>query len=276
MDWRRPSNIRDVDRNLILACKVDKPADAREALSAGADLQAVNERGESPLLAALWKAGPEILHLLLDAGATVPDSLKNALPSPEQLRRRVKGRPALAEALGRLGYAFAPDDVRMSFADHVGAGHVEEVRRAVAADPKRLLEEDAYGPGPLVWAVYHGQAAMASALIDLGAPLDAPGGYPHGTPLMHALWRHDLPLVQLLVERGADVDASCPSGTCQDVGAPLLIAVTEGLLEAVRLLVQAGADLCVRFDGLSALELARQHGRHDVAAWLEQQAGRRP
>jgi ankyrin repeat protein len=272
MEWRQKVTIRDVDRNLILACKVNKVQDAREAIEAGADLEAVNERFEAPLVAALWRSGAEILNLLLDRGATVPESVKQNEPSYEDLRKRVKGRPYLALALGRLGHRFAPDDVEMSFADHVRAGNLEDVRRAIAARPDHLLETDPYAAGPLGWAVGARQLEVARVLLDLGAAVDAPGGYPRGTPLMHALWNHDVAMARLLVERGANLNVRCDHGICHEPETPLHIAAAEGLVEALQLLGEHGADDTVLHEGRTALDLAREGGHEAAVAWLEAQA----
>ena len=74
-----------------------------------------------------------------------------------------------------------------------------------------------------------------------------------------------LPLLELLLDRGADIDAASPSRST-----PLMMAAGYGAQEAVELLLGKGADVRARNDkGLSAADFARNAGREKLALRLE-------
>jgi ankyrin repeat protein len=72
--------------------------------------------------------------------------------------------------------------------------------------------------------------------------------------------------VQLLLNRGADVDAQTPG---EDT--PLVEAIREDDLAMVRLLVEAGADVnktSTVGSGLKPLKMAERHGNDEIATYL--------
>jgi ankyrin repeat protein len=88
---------------------------------------------------------------------------------------------------------------------------------------------------PLMEAVYANDVIGAKALLDRGANVEALG-YHRTTPLVWAAMEGNVPMVELLLSRGADVKATNALGQN---------ALTSGVLNAqiVRLLLAAGADV---------------------------------
>lgn len=85
-----------------------------------------------------------------------------------------------------------------------------------------------------------------------------------GTPLMEAARRGDLPLVKLLLDRGADVNEA----VLRD-GNPLIIAAARGHLEVVMTLVDRGADVNAFVpEDETPLINATRGGHLQVAAYL--------
>ena len=77
---------------------------------------------------------------------------------------------------------------------------------------------------------------------------------------------HSVTVAQLLLNRGADVNASVPGHDT-----PLVRAAREGELDMVKLLVEKGADVNLSSKVGSAtkpLKMAERHGNDDVAAYL--------
>ena len=73
------------------------------------------------------------------------------------------------------------------------------------------------------------------------------------TPLAWACIGGDIPMLRLLIERGAQIEASCEDGRT-----PLMVAACHGRAEAVRLLIEYGADVNAKTPGgATALMLAR-------------------
>jgi ankyrin repeat protein len=211
----------------------------------------------------------------------------------------------------------------------------ETVDRLIAAgNPVDAAEPD--GTTALHWAVYHDDLAMAGRLLDAGANVNAanrngatpltlactnagsavvdrllkagadPGIAPSGAPpLLACAQRGAVPAVQLLIARGADVNAKdsfrgqtplmwaaaenhadlvkvlLAAGAAVDARSngnftALVFAVRQDAREAVRLLVAAGAD--VNLTGPNAQDVLRLAitNRHYTLAAMLLDAGARP
>ena len=111
----------------------------------------------------------------------------------------------------------------------VKAGKLDEVRRLVSATPSLAGARDANGVSAILLATYHGHRDVASALVDMGAPVDIFEA--------SAIGRTDR-ILALLDEDPARVSAFAPDGFY-----PLGLAAFFGQLDAVRVLIAAGADV---------------------------------
>lgn len=130
------------------------------------------------------------------------------------------------------------------------------VRRNDAGEVDRLLAQGAdanadrtpgyAGRPPLFHAATFGYVDIAAKLLDRGAQVDygADRGVP--TPLMLAAINGGPQMVQLLLDRGADVNAEAAGSTA------LTEAVRQGRAQVVALLLDAGADPDVPMHDASA------------------------
>jgi ankyrin repeat protein len=190
---------------------------------AGADVNALQDDGSSPLLWAVYRADGELVDELLRRGAD-PD------------RRNVLGASPLAEAV-KLG----------------DAALVKRLLEA-GADPGQGNEDN---QTPLMLAARVGAADVAELLLKAGAKVDAREQLRGQTALMWAAGSGSAEVVALLLRHKADVEArsavndwgnqitSEPRAQYRPAGGltPLLYAVREGCLECTRLLLEAGADI---------------------------------
>ncbi len=123
------------------------------------------------------------------------------------------------------------------------------------------------GETPLMMAVFKGQVELAVLMIDKGADVNKPGW----TPLHYAATAGNVQLMAILLENYAYIDAESPNKTT-----PLMMAAHYGTPGAVKLLLEEGADVSLKNDlGLSAIEFAHQAKKQDsvdiIAAFIRAQ-----
>lgn len=124
--------------------------------------------------------------------------------------------------------------------------------------PKTNLEaRTAQDESALMMAALKGHLAQARTLIEKGADVNKTGW----TPLHYAATHGHLPVIELLLEHHAYIDAQSPNGTT-----PLMMAAHYGTPAAVKLLLEEGADPRLKNEqGLSAIDFAQRASRQESA-----------
>ena len=116
------------------------------------------------------------------------------------------------------------------------------------------------GESPLMLASLKGELELATQMVQKGADVNKTGW----TPLHYAASNGHAPLIRLLLENHAYIDAESPNGTT-----PLMMASMYGSPEAVKLLIEEGADpLLKNQQGLTALDFANRGKRPDAIQLL--------
>jgi hypothetical protein len=142
-------------------------------------------------------------------------------------------------------------------------GDIKRVRqllaRGIDINAKDMVPPDGTHPTPLFTAVLYSSRDAAKylpivkLLLDKGAEVDKPDGQ-GTTPLMVAVSVWDVPLsvVQLLLTRGADPNVQDPAKRTA-----LMVAVSAGNTRAVKELLRHGCRLDLRnYQGQTALKVA--------------------
>ena len=241
-------------------------------ISAGADLEARNEKGETPLFYAAKYGKAETLPVLLEAGAD-PDARDHRFITPIVAALSYRPKPEWD-----IGF----DDGRLTNAELAARGETKTYRNY--HDVVALLAEHTEDlHGALASAVWGGYGDVARRLIERGARAIGTDDHlrpPHdgrsaGLTLIPGPWvlggaaRHPgLEMFDLLLGNGASIERQgeealryaaimgradiarrlLDAGTAPDKAdsfgyTPLLHAATEGHAEVARLLVDRGADV---------------------------------
>lgn len=229
---------------------------AIELVKDGADVNARESNGTTPLHWAVHHGNVELVKHLLKAGADV--NVTNNYGSSPIAEAAVLGDPDMMEVL--LDAGADPDTKNPD-----GQTPLMIVARSSNVDTARLLlkhgadvnaTEQWKGQNAVIWAAAQSQPAMLALLLEAGGDPNSrslinprerqisqerrfqwrpAGGM---TALVYAAREGCLECVKLLVEAGADIDA----GDAENV-TPLLTAVINMRFDTARYLVEAGANV---------------------------------
>ncbi|MGH7701052.1 MAG: ankyrin repeat domain-containing protein [Gemmatimonadales bacterium] len=263
----------------------DRLAPVRLLLEAGADPNQANDRGWTPLHQAGYRNDPEMVDLLLGAGARADVEAHGAGGTPLAVAL-FWGNCEAAEVLATAG--IVPRNLRVAS----GLGRADLVRACFAPDggltPEARAARGFYRPHSgfprwqpsddpqevldeaLVWAAKAGRLEVMAELVQRGARVDAD---PYrGTPLLWAAAAGRLEAARWLLDHGADVNQRATFGGPehgQGVTA-LHLAAQDNRLALADLLVARGADPTVE-DAIyhsTPAGWAAHFGCHEVKAYL--------
>jgi len=151
------------------------------------------------------------------------------------------------------------------FFEACALGNRDRVSALLARDGKLVEAYSGDGFTALGLAVFFGHEEIARQLVAAGADVNRPSRNAiRVSPLHSAVESGSLPLLDLLLEHGANPDAvEFLQAT------PLHSAAARGSKEMVERLLKAGADPKRKTkDGKTAVDLARQYGHEELAVWI--------
>ncbi|CAB3750699.1 ankyrin repeat domain-containing protein [Paraburkholderia humisilvae] len=137
----------------------------------------------------------------------------------------------------------------------------DKVAAVLLDNPKTNIEiVDKAGENAMMMAALNGDVPLVNLLISKGAEVNRKGW----TPLHYAATNGHDDVIKVLLDHSAYIDAGSPNGTT-----PLMMAARGGHLSTVKLLLDSGADLNVKNQlGLTALDFAKQYKEPDVVEGL--------
>ncbi len=142
-------------------------------------------------------------------------------------------------------------------------GDVKTIKRLLAKDSSLVNAKNEQGFSPLILAAYRNQPKILKVLIERGAQLDYASQ--EGTALLGACFKGNLEIASLLVNKGASVNISGPSGV-----SPLIFAVQSNKIELVKFLLTANADKNHKdIKGKSAADYAKEMGNEAILKVME-------
>lgn len=212
------------------------------------DAQSINRRTSDKLSAfdyAVINRDYKIADLLIEFGAEIEDSNKN------------NQYPLILYLLNYL-----PNEDRIKIEDLL-----EKIQYLYekGASIKRFNK---YGNDALRYAIQQKICDVAEFLINKEVDIHIPnhGGY---TPLMLAAGSGVLPIIKILIEKGAEINKRMNNTKSYTA---LMIAIKNGWLECVKELLNYDADATLLDNqGNSPIVLAAKKGRYDIVAYFLEQ-----
>ena len=214
----------------------------RILLAHGADVNAISDDLRTPLMiAAVVPTGRPIVKLLLEHGAGLNPTKQPFSESSPLVQAALAADPEMMQLLIDRGA-----DVKASAMAGMMMALLEGCRKCADVLMQKDLDKGVYS-ATLALAANFADAATIRVLLDHGASVDAPDPLGH-TALAYAAGSDMIPteVVQLLIERGANVNSKSPHQNSGDTGMSVLdIARLRGETPVVNLLVKAGATSAV-------------------------------
>jgi ankyrin repeat protein len=232
---------------------------ARVFLEHGANIDATDEQGATPLVMAVLGKQAAMVHYLLDAGAD------------PTIKLNIEGNP-MAENFASSEQRDIYDTIKKATlrkSDPMMAW-IQAVGRADAAEMKSILVlHPEYGsspyPGkgwPLFMAVATGKREAVLLLLDAHAPVDSQE-VNGSTPLSLSVTSENADIANLLIDRGADPNTV------------LALAAGECKIGMLQLLLDRGADVNHRDGKATALDHALLAGQDECIKLLKRSGGKR-
>jgi ankyrin repeat protein/mono/diheme cytochrome c family protein len=229
----------------------------RAQLDAGADVNARDADGNTPLLLAAVYAGPECVDMLVKKGADVNAANKLGVTPLHRAATNYEKAKLLIDAGANVKVTTKSGRTPLTLAARK-AGNSKTVKLFLekGADAK---ERNARGYNPIQVAAACGDLDTVKLLVEAGAdvndftaslrPFEAAS---MRTPLGWAAYRNDVPMVRYLLERNADPNIATPNGT------PLILTASRNGAEAAELLLAHGAKVDKKSlrSGMNALHSA--------------------
>jgi ankyrin repeat protein len=214
---------------LWAAVEAESVTRVKNALKAGANVNNEDEDGHTPLMSAAYLGNLDIVKLLVAAGA---DPNRWAQGDNPLGRAATGGNRDVYEFLRTI----VADEVRKAVSEEELAKG--EKRRAREADP--LVE-------PFIEAAMMGRLDQLEFSLTAGVDVNAIGSRGNGA-LHYAAFYGRIPVMERLLEAGADVELRIEEGGLRRAGSTPLILTAGSIFatnrpEVIRRLVAAGADI---------------------------------
>jgi ankyrin repeat protein len=258
---------------------------AMALIDCGANIEARNKKGLTPLFTATEKGRHEIVRLLLRKGAK-PDAMddegdtalhltysedvamalidcganieaRNKKGLTQLLNAKAKGKDNIVQLLLSKGARHESIDAEGNTELHLT--YSEDVAMALIDCGANIEARNKQGGTPLLTATAKGQDKIVRLLLSKGAKTEAIDD--DGNTALHLATSHDIAVA--LIDGGADIDARNKQGRT-----PLLTAVMGGKERIVWLLLRKGAKTeSMDYEGHRALQYSLEFNSSEPIVW---------
>lgn len=145
-------------------------------------------------------------------------------------------------------------------------GSLKVARLLINAPGIRLNQLNPFNENALMIACLQGDLPIVKLMVNRGAEINKTGW----TPLAYAATKGHTEIVKYLVDHSAYIDAQAPNGTT-----PLMMAAYFGFDDTVKVLLDEGADPRIKNKlGYTAVELAVQRHHTHIADMIARAIGK--
>lgn len=250
------------DKALHAAIALDKADEAEQLIRAGVEVNRINSRNMTPLLTAVEHDQPRMVNLLIDKGANY-----NQLASKHHFMPLhfavINGRLNAAKALINRG-ANLNQDSDFGSPMHLAAmqGHGELIPILAGKGGDVNLKSQYKGVTPLIVATTNNDLPVVQALLDAGADKDQ---LSEGNNVLHvAAFNGYTELVKLFGKDNPNIDQPHTEGATA-----LALAAAGGHTNTMKALLEMGANINYQNrDGVSIPHYAASSGKPDTVQAL--------
>lgn len=228
------------DTALTLACTGGHEELVELLLSRGADIEHRDKKGFTPLILAATAGHEKVVEVLLNHGANIEAQSERTKDTALSLACS-GGRYEVVEFLLNRGankeHRNVSDYTPLSLA--ASGGYVNIIRLLLAhAAEINSRTGSKLGISPLMLAAMNGHVAAVRTLLEMGSDINAQIETNRNTALTLACFQGRHEVVQLLLEKKANVEHRAKTGLT-----PLMEAASGGYVEVGRVLLDYSADV---------------------------------
>ncbi|KAM3592907.1 uncharacterized protein V6R79_001578 [Siganus canaliculatus] len=228
---------------LMVACQHGHEASVRLLLEWGSDVNfSQKTTGWSPLMVATLSGKVVVAQQLVERGSD-PDRVNVLAKTAFELAMQLKQRDIKAYLDSITTVRPQTDDERRrpDVFSALKLGNSQLVKEILEEDPTQVNSSNQEGASPLMMAAVSGQLEVVQLMVEKNADIDKQDGVHGWTALMQATYHGNKDIVKYLLSQGADVNLRAKNGyTAFD----LVMLLNDPDTELVRLL----ASVCMQVE----------------------------
>uniref|UniRef100_A0A8C9Y8X1 Ankyrin repeat and sterile alpha motif domain containing 6 n=1 Tax=Sander lucioperca TaxID=283035 RepID=A0A8C9Y8X1_SANLU len=230
-------------RALMVASQHGHEASVRLLLEWGSDVNfSQKTTGWGPLMVATLSGKVAVTQQLVERGAD-PDRINVLSKTAFELAMQLKQRDikAYLDSITTVRPQTDDDRRRPDVFSALKLGNSQLVKEILEEDPTQVNSSNQEGASPLMMAAVSGQLEVVQLMVEKNADIDKQDGVHGWTALMQATYHGNKDIVKYLLSQGADVNLRAKNGyTAFD----LVMLLNDPDTELVRLL----ASVCMQVD----------------------------